>query len=317
MKTAFVTGVGGQSGSYLSRLLLEKDYKIYGLKRRTVGNGLENVKDILDKIEIIEGDMIDPTSLARAVQLTKPDLVFNLAAQSFVSESFKSPVATAQITGMGVLHLLEAIRIHSPNSRMLQASTSEMWGGAPPPQNETTPFYPKSPYAIAKVFGFQMTVNYRESYKLFACNSICTNHTSPFRGPEFVTRKVSKAVARIKLGKQDKLYLGNLEAKRDWSFAGDMVDGMYRIITYKEPQDFVLASGETYSIRELCQIAFDVVGLDYKDYVVVDEKLKRPAEVNVLLGDSTKARTLLGWEPKIKFPDLIKMMVEADLEREK
>lgn len=317
-KTAIVTGVTGQDGSYLTELLLEKDYRVYGFKRRTSANDLgcsqhlENEPDL----EIIEGDLTDAPSLIKLCSLAKADEFYNLAAQSHVGSSFTQPSYTLQSSGMGVLNCLEAIRQSGLHTRFYQASTSELFGGqnGETLANESTPFHPRSPYGVAKLYGFWITVNYREAYKMFACNGILFNHESPRRGPNFVTRKITRAVAAIKARKQDKLALGNLDAKRDWGHARDYVEGMWKMMNHSTAQDFVLATGETHSVREFCEIAFKVAGLgDYQDYVIIDPRFFRPAEVDVLIGDATKARQKLNWYPSMNFEDLVKDMVEADL----
>lgn len=308
---ALVTGVNGQIGSYLAELLLEKGYKIFGLKRRTSQNSLQNIEGILNQIELIEGDLTDLSSLERAVRIAEPDEVYNLAAQSFVAESFKTPIATANITGLGVLNMLEAVRHEAPDAKFVQMSTSEMFGSNPPPQNESTPFHPRSPYGVAKCFGFWSAVNARESYGLKVSNAIGFNNESPRRGAHFVTRKITLGIRDIRGGGINKIKLGNLDAKRDWSFTGDIVKGLYLIANH-EPDDFVLCSGEAHSVRDFCEIAFNCVGLDYKDYIEIDPLLFRPAEVNHLYGDYSKAKKELGWEPKVKFKELVEMMVNAD-----
>lgn len=316
-KTAVITGVTGQDGSYLAELLLEKDYKVYGLKRRSSGNSLGCSAHIKD-IDIVEGDVTDLSSLTRLCNLARPDEFYNLASQSHVGISFKEPVHTSQATGIGVLNCLEAIRLSGFHTRFYQASTSELYGGQRGEVHcsEETPFHPRSPYGVAKAFGHWMTVNYRESYKMFACCGILFNHESPRRGTNFVTRKVTKAVADIKRGKQDKLYLGNLDSKRDWGHARDYVRGMWMMLQHHTPTEFVLATGETRSIRELCTEAFTYAGLgSYEQYVEIDPRFYRPAEVDILIGDAGKAKRLLGWEPQIGFLDLVKDMVDADLEK--
>ena len=312
---ALVTGVTGQDGSYLAEFLLEKGYEVYGLVRRTSLEKYDRIESFRDQIEFIEGDLTDQSSLDSAIQSVQPDEVYNLAAQSFVAASWNQPVLTADVTGLGVLRALEAIRRHRPKARFLQASSSEMFGKVrETPQNEKTPFHPRSPYGVAKVFGHHITVNFRESYGLFACSCIGFNHESPRRGTEFVTRKVSQQVARIKLGLASKLHMGNLDAQRDWGFAGDYVKAMWMMLQQPEADDYILATGRTQSVRELLEVAFSSVGLDWQKYVEIDEKLIRPAEVDYLRGDSSKAREKLGWEPEVGFRELIEMMVEADLE---
>lgn len=317
-KSALITGITGQDGAYLARLLLDKGYKVYGLDRRTSTITTERLKylGIEDRIELLDGDLIDLASIIRAIQIAKPQEFYNLAAQSFVHTSFNQPILTAQVTGVGVLNCLEAIRAIDTKIRFYQASTSEMYGKIKQPvQDEDTPFHPRSPYGAAKMFGHWITVNYRESYNMFACSGILFNHESPLRGIEFVTRKVTDAAARIKLGKQKELRLGNIDAKRDWGFAGDYVEAMWLMLQQNEPEDYVIATGRTTTVRDMCKIAFSHVGLNYEDYVVVDPKFYRPAEVDVLLGSPAKAKARLGWEPKTSLEELIVMMVEADLER--
>lgn len=315
-KRAFITGVTGQDGSYLAELLLEKGYKVYALRRRTSIPILDNIAHIQDEIEFIEGDLLDLGSLIRAIQIAKPDEVYNLAAQSFVGSSWDQPILTGQVTALGVANMLEAVRIAKPDARFYQASSSEMFGKVQEvPQRETTPFHPRSPYGVAKVYGHWITVNYRESYGMFACSGILFNHESPRRGIEFVTRKVTDGVARIKLGLQNELRLGNLDARRDWGFAGDYVKAMWLMLQQDEPDDYVVATGETHSVQELVEIAFRHVGLDWRDHVVVDEKYVRPAEVDLLIGDASKAREKLGWRQEVSFEELVRMMVDSDLER--
>lgn len=312
---ALITGITGQDGSYLAELLLEKNYEVFGLVRRSSGKRLERIETLIDNITLVEGDLTDQSSLDSALHDVQPDEVYNMAAQSFVPASWNQPVLTGDVTGSGVIRVLEAIRKHRPTAKFLQASSSEMFGKVrETPQNERTPFYPRSPYGVAKVFGHHITVNYRESYGIFACSAMAFNHESPRRGTEFVTRKVTQQVARINCGLAKKLLMGNLDAKRDWGFAGDYVKGMWRILQQPEPEDFVLATGITHSIRELLEIAFGAVGLDWRHYVDVDPKFLRPAEVDFLCGDAKKAQQKLGWQPEIKFEELIRMMVRADVE---
>jgi GDPmannose 4,6-dehydratase len=315
---AIVSGLTGMDGSYLADLLIEKGYKVYGIVRRSSrGNDLGCSKHLANNpnLEVVEGDITDLSSLARIVALVHPALYFNCAAQSHVQISFNEPVHTAMATGIGCLNGLEAIRLSGVHTRFLQCSSSELYGGvSPEPANEETPFHPRSPYACAKLFAHSSVVLYREAYNFFACTTICFNHEGPRRGPAFVTRKITLAVARIKHGFQKELFLGNLDAKRDWGSSKDYTEGMYLALTYKEPTDFVLATGETHSVREFCEAAFSHVGLDYKDYVKVDPKFYRPAEVNVLLGDASKAKKLLGWEPKTKFAELAREMVDNDMQ---
>lgn len=312
---ALITGITGQDGSYLAELLLEKKYEVFGLVRRSSVKRLERIETVLDNITLVEGDLTDQSSLDSAIRDVQPDEVYNMAAQSFVPASWNQPVLTGDVTGSGVIRVLEAIRKHRPTAKFLQASSSEMFGKVrETPQNERTPFYPRSPYGVAKVFGHHITVNYRESYGIFACSAMAFNHESPRRGTEFVTRKVTQQVARIRCGLAKKLLMGNLDAKRDWGFAGDYVKGMWLILQQPEPEDFVLATGITHSIRELLEIAFSTVELDWQHFVEIDPKLLRPAEVEFLCGDANKARQKLGWQPDTKFEELIRMMVEADLE---
>lgn len=315
MKSALITGITGQDGSYLAELLLEKGYKVYGIKRRTSDLNFGNSAHLQDKIEFIYADMTDLPSLALAVSKAKPTEVYNLAAQSFVQTSWEQPVLTGEVDAMGVTNILEALRMGAPEARFYQASTSEMFGKVQEmPQRETTPFYPRSPYGVAKLYGHWITKNYRESYDMYACSGILFNHESPRRGLEFVTRKVTMAAARIKEGLEKEVRLGNLESKRDWGFAGDYVEAMWRMLQQETPDDFVIATGETHTIREMCEIAFGFLGLNYEDHVVVDPKFFRPAEVEVLLGDPSKAKSVLGWEPKVSFKELIEMMAASDLE---
>ncbi|MGY5346044.1 GDP-mannose 4,6-dehydratase [Paenibacillus glucanolyticus] len=316
-KNALITGITGQDGSYLADLLLEKGYKVYGLRRRTSVPILENIEHIQNEIEFIEGDLLDLSSLIRAVQVSNPDEVYNLGAQSFVATSWDQPILTGQATALSVTNMLEAVRIVKPEARFYQASSSEMFGKVvETPQKETTPFYPRSPYGVAKVYGHWMTVNYRESYDMFACSGILFNHESPRRGIEFVTRKITNAVARIKLGLQQELRLGNLDALRDWGYAKDYVECMWLMLQQDTADDYVIATGETHSVREFCEIAFGYVGLDYQDYVVTDPKFFRAAEVDLLLGDPSKSINKLGWNPqKTTFKELVQLMVDKDLER--
>jgi len=316
MKRALITGLTGQDGSYLAELLLEKGYEVHGLMRRTATPSTERIGHLLDRVNVIVGDMSDQTSLIDAVATARPDEVYNLAAQSFVGDSWTVPINTGDVDGLGVTRLLEAIRREKPDARFYQASSSEMYGKVHAvPQSETTPFHPRSPYGVAKVFGYYITLNYRESFGMHASNGILFNHESPRRGLEFVTRKITDAVARIKLGMQDELRLGNLDAKRDWGFAGDYVEMMWLMLQQDEPGDYVVATGETHTVREFCEIAFSRVGLDYDNHVVIDPRFVRPAEVDLLLGDPSKAKSVLGWEPKVSFTELVEMMVDADLAR--
>lgn len=316
MKRALITGVTGQDGSYLAELLLEKGYQVFGLRRRTSTPNYENVAHIQDKIEWISGDLTDLASLIEAVRISNPDEVYNLAAQSFVAASWPQPIATGQLTALAVTNMLEAVRIAKPDARFYQASSSEMFGKVQAiPQVETTPFYPRSPYGVAKLYGHWITVNYRESFNMFACSGILFNHESPRRGLEFVTRKVTDGVAQIKLGLAKELRLGNLDSQRDWGFAGDYVKAMWLMLQQDTPDDFVISTGEMHTVEELVQVAFDHVGLNWRDYVVIDEKFVRPAEVDLLLGDCTKAKQELGWELEVGFKQLVANMVDADLKR--
>lgn len=316
MKSALITGVTGQDGSYLAELLLEKGYKVFGLRRRTSTPNYENVEAIKDQIEWIEGDLTDLASLIEAVKISNPDEIYNLAAQSFVATSWPQPIATAQMTALGVTNMLEAVRIIKPDARFYQASSSEMFGKVvETPQKETTPFYPRSPYGVAKVYGHWITVNYRESFNMFACSGILFNHESPRRGIEFVTRKVANAAAKIKSGLQNELKMGNLDAKRDWGFAGDYVKAMWLMLQKDTPDDYVISTGEMHSVEELLEIAFSYVGLNWKDYVLVDETFVRPAEVDLLLGDSTKAKDELNWSQEVSFEEMVRMMVDSELEK--
>ena len=317
-KTAVITGVTGQDGSYLAELLLDKGYDVIGVVRRTSHDSYERIGHLLDRLHVVAADLLDQHSLTMVIRDAQPDEVYNLAAQSFVPTSWSQPVLTGEFTALGVTRLLEAIRLAHPKARFYQASSSEMFGKATEtPQRETTAFYPRSPYGVAKVYGHWITVNYRESYGLHAVSGILFNHESPRRGLEFVTRKVTDAVARIKRGKIDELRLGNLDARRDWGFAGDYVDAMWRMLQQDEPRDYVIGTGETHSVRELCEVAFGHAGLDWRKYVKVDPKFVRPAEVDLLLADAGQARRDLGWAPRVSFEGLVKMMVDADLERVK
>jgi len=316
MKTALITGITGQDGSYLAELLLEKGYRVVGVVRRSSTTPYERIAHLVDRIELVSADLLDQTSLTDAVQATAPDEIYNLAAQSFVQTSWTQPVLTGEFTALGVTRMLEAQRKAAPKARLYQASSSEQFGKVvETPQRESTPFYPRSPYGVAKVYGHWITVNYRESFDLYAVSGILFNHESPRRGLEFVTRKISDGVARIKLGLQHDLRLGNLEARRDWGFAGDYVDAMWRMLQQDTPDDYVIGTGETYSVREFCDAAFSEAGLDYRNFVVQDERFFRPAEVDLLVADPTKAREQLGWTPKVAFAELVRMMVEADLAR--
>jgi GDPmannose 4,6-dehydratase len=314
--TAIITGITGQDGSYLAELLLSKGYRVVGMMRRSSVVTFERIQHIQDQVDIIQGDLHDQSSLMDLVEQYKPDEVYNLAAQSFVPTSWNQPVLTGEVTALGVTRMLEAIRLLSPKTRYYQASSSEMFGKVHEvPQRETTPFYPRSPYGVAKVYGHWITVNYRESYNLFAVSGILFNHESPRRGTEFVTRKISYGAVRIKLGLAKELRLGNLESRRDWGFAGDYVEAMWQMIQNDSPQDFVVGTGETHSVREFCEKAFAYLDLDYRDYIVQDARFIRPAEVDLLVADSSRARKELGWTPKINFDGLVEMMVDADLKR--
>ncbi|MGA2968040.1 MAG: GDP-mannose 4,6-dehydratase [Candidatus Levyibacteriota bacterium] len=320
MKTALITGITGQDGPYLAEFLLSKGYKVTGIVRRLSTPNMENIKDIADKLELFSADLLDQSSLTDAIRRSEPDEVYNLAAQSFVKASWDQPVLTGEFTGLGVTRVLEAIRTVNPKIKFYQASSSEMFGKVTEtPQKETTRFHPRSPYGVAKVYGHYITVNYRESYGMFTCSGILFNHESPRRGIEFVTRKISNGVARIKLGKQDKLELGSLEPKRDWGYSGDYVQAMWLMLQQEKPDDYVIATGENHSVREFVEEAFKVAGIkDWQKYVVANgSKYMRPAEVDYLIGDASKAQKVLGWKPKTSFKELVRIMVEADLERER
>jgi len=313
---ALITGITGQDGSYLAEFLLEQGYHVVGMVRRSSTEKFERIEHIREKIQIKTGDLLDQLSIIRLIEETEPDEIYNLAAQSFVPTSWDQPVLTAEFTAIGVTKVLEAIRLVNRKIKFYQASSSEMFGKTQEvPQNENTPFYPRSPYGVAKVYGHWITINYRESYGIFACSGILFNHTSPRRGLEFVSRKVTDGVARIKLGLAKDLRLGNLDAERDWGYAGDYVRAMWLMLKQKEPDNFVISSGKSHSIRELVNLAFDHVGLNWEDYVIVDPRYLRPADVDQLIGDASKAKAKLGWEPEVSFEQLIKMMVDADLER--
>jgi len=315
-KRALITGITGQDGSYLAEFLLDKGYAVYGMVRRTSKDDFERIEHLLPRLEIRQADLLDQLSLIRVLEESQPHEVYNLAAQSFVPTSWNQPVLTAEFTALGVTRMLDAVRLVDSRIRFYQASSSEMFGKVrESPQNERTPFHPRSPYGVAKVYGHHITVNYRESYGLFACSGILFNHESPRRGLEFVTRKVTDGAARIKLGLSGELRLGNLDARRDWGFAGDYVRAMWLMLQQDAADDYVVASGESHSVQELVEHAFDYVGLDWQAFVVTDPGLKRPAEVDVLQGDATKARQTLGWEPTVTFLELVHMMVQADLER--
>ncbi len=314
-KRALITGVTGQDGSYLAEFLLSQGYEVIGMIRRTSTVNFDRIYHIQDKITLVQGDLLDQSSLMDIIAEYEPDEVYNLAAQSFVPTSWKQPVLTGEFTALGVTRLLEAIRLVKPDIRFYQASSSEMFGKVREvPQNEKTPFYPRSPYGVAKVYGHWITVNYRESYGIYAVSGILFNHESPRRGLEFVTRKVTYGAAKIKLGLTNELRLGNLEARRDWGYAPDYVRAMWMMLQQDEPEDYVIATGETHSVRELCEIAFGYLGLDYRDYVVQDPRYFRPAEVDLLVGDASKAHQKLGWRPTVSFEELVKIMVDADLE---
>ncbi len=315
MPTAIITGVTGQDGSYLADFLLSKGYQVIGMVRRSSTVTFERIEHIQDDIEIIQGDLHDQSSLVSLIEEYRPDEVYNLAAQSFVPTSWKQPVLTGEVTALGVTRILEAIRLVNPDTRFYQASSSEMFGKVREvPQSEVTPFYPRSPYGVAKVYGHWITVNYRESYDLFACSGILFNHESPRRGLEFVTRKITHGVARIKLGLKNELRLGNLESRRDWGYAGDYVEAMWMMLQQNQPDDYIICTGITHSVREFCEAAFRHVGLNYEDFVVQDERFYRPAEVDLLVGDPKYANEKLGWQTKISFEQLISMMVDADLQ---
>jgi GDPmannose 4,6-dehydratase len=315
-KTALITGVTGQDGSYLAEFLLEKGYRVVGMTRRTSTDVHERIEHLVDRIEIVSGDLLDQTSLHNLIAEVRPDEVYNLAAQSFVPASWAQPVLTGEFTALGVTRALDAIHHVNRKIRFYQASSSEMFGKVlETPQRESTPFYPRSPYGVAKMYGHWITVNYRESYGMFAVSGILFNHESPRRGKEFVTRKISDGVARIKHGLRTKLALGNIDAQRDWGFAGDYVRAMWLMLQQDTPDDFVVATGRTHTVREFCRIAFASVGLDYREHVVEDRRYMRPAEVDLLIGDPTKAKSVLGWEPDMTFEELVSTMVEADVAR--
>ncbi|MBL0058323.1 MAG: GDP-mannose 4,6-dehydratase [Elusimicrobia bacterium] len=331
MKKALITGITGQDGSYLAEFLLEKGYKVFGMVRRSSTDSLERISHIKDRLEFIHGDLTDQSSLDEAVRVVKPDEIYNLAAQSFVPVSWNQPALTADVTGLGVTRLLESVRKYKPDAKFYQASSSEMFGKVQEtPQNEKTPFYPRSPYGVAKVYGHWITVNYRESYNLFACSGILFNHESPRRGLEFVSRKVTHAVARIKMGLAQELKMGNLEAKRDWGFAGDYVEAMWLMLQHPAPDDFVIATGQTHTVRRLVELAFEVAGIELewrgqgvdekgidrltgRVVVTIDPQFLRPAEVDLLIGNPFKAKSLLGWSPHVSFDKLVAMMVRNDL----
>ncbi len=315
-RTALISGITGQDGSYLAELLLAKGYRVVGIVRRSSTTPYERISHLIDRVELLSADLLDQTSLTDVVGDTQPDEIYNLAAQSFVQTSWSQPVLTGEFTALGVTRVLEAMKKAAPAARFYQASSSEMFGKVhESPQRETTPFYPRSPYGVAKVYGHWITVNYRESFGLYAVSGILFNHESPRRGLEFVTRKVTDGVARIKLGFAHELRLGNLEARRDWGYAGDYVDAMWRMLQQNEPDDYVIGTGHTRSVRQLCETAFSYCNLDYREYVRQDDRYFRPAEVDLLVADASKAHARLGWEPRVSFEQLIHLMVDADLER--
>jgi GDPmannose 4,6-dehydratase len=314
-KRALITGITGQDGSYLAEFLLEQGYDVVGMIRRSSTVNFERIRHIQDKVTLATGDLLDEVSLINLLREHRPSEVYNLAAQSFVQTSFSQPVFTGEVTGLGVTRMLDAIRVVDPGIRFYQASSSEMFGKVQAvPQIETTPFYPRSPYGVAKLYGHWITVNYRESYDMYACSGILFNHESPRRGLEFVTRKITNGVARIKQGIDKELRLGNLDAKRDWGYAKDYVRAMHLMLQQDSPDDYVVSTGETYSVRRFCEIAFGHVGLNYEDYVVIDERFYRPAEVDLLVGDPAKAKQKLGWQPEVSFEQLVTMMVDADMD---
>ncbi len=316
MPTALVTGITGQDGSYLAELLLQKGYEVVGMVRRSSTVTFERIEHIQDDIRIVQGDLHDQSSLVAMLEEFKPEEVYNLAAQSFVPTSWSQPILTGEVTGLGVARMLEAIRLVNPKIKFYQASSSEMFGKVMEvPQRESTPLYPRSPYGVAKVYGHWITINYRESFDIFATSGILFNHESPRRGLEFVTRKITSTVAKIKLGTAKELRLGNLEARRDWGFAGDYVMAMWMMLQHHTPESYVIGTGETHSVREFCELAFGRVGLNYQDYVVQDPRFYRPAEVDLLISDPSKANNELGWKPQVSFQQLVEMMVDADLER--
>jgi len=315
MKKAFITGITGQDGSYLAEFLLKKGYKVYGLTRRTSTNFTGRIDHLLDKVQLISGDLLDQSSLINALEESQPDEVYNLAAQSFVQTSFSQPVLTTEFTATGVTRLLEAVRKTCPKARFYQASSSEMFGKVQAvPQTESTPFYPRSPYGVAKLYGHWITVNYRESYNMHTTSGILFNHESPRRGLEFVTRKITNTVAKIKHGITNELRLGNLEAQRDWGFAGDYVEAMWLMLQQDQPQDFVISTGQTHSVKRFVELAFERANLDWQKYVVIDPKFYRPSEVDLLVGSYDKAHQILKWKPQTTFEELVKMMVDADLQ---
>ncbi|MCH2611986.1 MAG: GDP-mannose 4,6-dehydratase [Pirellulales bacterium] len=315
-KTALITGITGQDGAYLAQLLLDQGYEVHGMVRRSSSDRFDRIEPLIEDITLHQADLLDQLSIVRLIEATSPDEIYNLAAQSFVPTSFEQPLLTGEFTALGVTRMLEAIRQVSTEIRFYQASSSEMFGTVQEtPQRETTPFWPRSPYGVAKVYGHWITVNYRESYDIFACSGILFNHESPLRGKQFVTRKISDAVARIKLGKQEKLSLGNLDAERDWGFAGDYVRAMWLMMQQDTPDDYVVSTGQRHTVRDFCQVAFDHVGLNWEDYVEIDPAFLRPADVNTLCGDFSKAHENLGWQPEVTFEQLVQMMVDTDLDR--
>jgi GDPmannose 4,6-dehydratase len=314
-KTALITGITGQDGSYLGELLLSKGYQVVGMVRRASTENFQRIEHLRDKIHLIQGDLLDQTSISSILEQFHPDEVYNLAAMSFVPTSWQKPVLTAEFTAVGVTRVLDALRQSCPKAKFYQASSSEMYGKVrETPQSEETPFHPRSPYGVAKVYGHFITMNYRESYNLFACSGILFNHESPRRGLEFVTRKITHGVARIKMGLDSELRLGNLEAKRDWGFAGDYVRAMWLMLQQDAPGDYVVSTGETHEVRELCRLAFEAAGLDWEQHVITDERFLRPAEVDLLVGDPARAHEVLGWRPEVDFAGLVAMMVEADMD---
>ena len=318
MRVALITGITGQDGAYLAKLLLDKGYQVHGMVRRGSTLPFERIADLTDLITLHQGDLLDQMALIRLLEEVKPTEVYNLAAQSFVPTSFDQPILTGEVTALGVTRILEAIRTVDPNTRFYQASSSEMFGKVQEePQTEKTPFWPRSPYGVSKMYGHWMTVNYRESYNMFACSGILFNHESPLRGIEFVTRKISYAVARIAHGLQKELRLGNLDAERDWGFAGDYVEAMWLMLQAEKPDDYVVATGKKYTVREFAKLAFDRVNIDWEEHVVVDERFYRPADVNTLCGNPAKAKKELGWQPKVSFEQLVHMMVDEDIKRVK
>ena len=315
-KTALITGITGQDGAYLAQLLLDQGYEVHGMVRRSSSDRFDRIEPLIDDITLHQADLLDQLSIVRLIEATSPDEIYNLAAQSFVPTSFEQPLLTGEFTALGVTRMLEAIRQVSTEIRFYQASSSEMFGTVQEtPQRETTPFWPRSPYGVAKVYGHWITVNYRESYDIFACSGILFNHESPLRGKQFVTRKISDAVARIKLGKQEKLSLGNLDAERDWGFAGDYVRAMWLMMQQDTPDDYVVSTGRRHTVRDFCQVAFEHVGLNWEDHVKIDPAFLRPADVNTLCGDFSKAHEKLGWQPEVTFEQLVQMMVDTDLDR--